>query len=164
MIQAGEDLTLQPESFPEQIGGQGEINEFDGDLLLEIAVGAMSRIHGTHAATAYQPIDLVGPDALSFFSAVSIPGQCLQSHGGHHLFLGACAQKRRDFCDKLGISLATQFDQLRPVAFRQGERLVENCFDLLQLFRRKAHGDQRMARDEVASMKKAGKGNKVTQS
>ena len=41
MLQPGQNLPLLTESFAEEIGGKGQVNQFDGDLLLELPVGAM---------------------------------------------------------------------------------------------------------------------------
>jgi hypothetical protein len=52
MTETGENLALLAEPLAEKVGHKGQVNQFDGDLLLKLPVGAMREIYGPHAATA----------------------------------------------------------------------------------------------------------------
>jgi hypothetical protein len=65
MLQAGKNLPLLAKSLAEQIGRQRQVDQLDGDLLLEVPIGAMRQIDGAHAAAPQQAVDLVGTDLLA---------------------------------------------------------------------------------------------------
>ncbi len=52
MLELGQNLPFLAEPFPKQIGRQGQVDEFDGDLLLELPVGTMRQLDGAHPATS----------------------------------------------------------------------------------------------------------------
>src|SRR6516164_5226700 len=85
MVETGENLALHPEPLTEQLGGERQIDELDGDLLLKIAVGSMGYVDGAHAAPADEPVDFIGPDTLSFEAGVRIRA-CLPEAGGREQF------------------------------------------------------------------------------
>ena len=52
MLESCENLALLTEPFAEEAGRKREVDKLDGDLLLELAIGAMGQIDGTHASAA----------------------------------------------------------------------------------------------------------------
>ena len=139
MVEPGEDLAFEPEPFSEKVGGQGQINQLDGDLLIEIAIRAVSHIDGAHAAAPDEPVNLIGSDAgllLVRACMMRLP----QAGGGEQLFLGAGFEKRMHFGHEGGVSPARCFNQSLPIALGQRQRLIEDGFDSRQHFGRSAHG------------------------
>src|ERR1035437_3590776 len=64
VVEPGKHLALEPEPLPEQVRGQGQINQLDGYLLLEVAIRAMGQVHGAHTAASNQPVDFICTDAF----------------------------------------------------------------------------------------------------
>ena len=65
MLQAGQNLAFLAESLAEKFVARGKIDQFDGDLLLELSVGAMRQIDGAHAAASQQAINLIRTNSSS---------------------------------------------------------------------------------------------------
>ncbi len=62
--EAGKNLALGAEAFTEEAGGEGQIDELDGDLLGEVSVRTVREVDGAHTAAAKKAIEGVGADAL----------------------------------------------------------------------------------------------------
>ncbi len=73
MLQSGKYLPFLAKSLLENAGRKGQVNQFDGDLLLELAIGAMRQIDGAHAATPQQAIQHVGANLAGFESEIRAP-------------------------------------------------------------------------------------------
>jgi hypothetical protein len=56
MAEACENLALLTESLPEEARHKGKVNQFDGDLLIELTVGAMREIDSPHTSTPDQTV------------------------------------------------------------------------------------------------------------
>jgi len=68
MIQTGQDLPFPPESLAEKIPRQRDVDQFDGNLLLELPVGAMRQVHRAHPAASQNPLELVRTDPAAGLS------------------------------------------------------------------------------------------------
>src|ERR1017187_4738010 len=66
VVEPGKHLALEPEPLPEKVCGQGQVNQLDGYLLLEVSIRAMSQVHGAHPAATNQPVDFIRTDAFLF--------------------------------------------------------------------------------------------------
>src|ERR1700722_2871497 len=75
MLKAGEDLALLAKSLTEDVSRERQVNQLDGDLFLEMAIGTMRQIDGSHSAAAQQTIDLVRADATRFGSGFRVRAQ-----------------------------------------------------------------------------------------
>ena len=139
MVEPGENLALKAESLSEKLSSQRQIDQLDGYLLLEIAVRAMSDVHGAHSAAPDEPVDFIGAHTLLLIAGIRLKSRLRETRAGKHLFLGARFQQRTHFRHHGGISVATRLDQRMPITYGQGQRLVEDCFDARQHFGRVAH-------------------------
>src|ERR1700685_2360849 len=52
MLQAGENLPLLAESLAEDVSSERQVNQFDCDFLLEMAIGTMRQVNGAHSAAS----------------------------------------------------------------------------------------------------------------
>ena len=59
-------------------GKRAAMHHLDGDLLLELGVGALREKHLTHATGTQGAEDAVGPDALSFHAQSMLPRASLR--------------------------------------------------------------------------------------
>jgi hypothetical protein len=142
VVEPGEDLPLLAEALAKQVGGERQVNELDGDLLLELPVGAMRQVDGAHSAAAEQAIDLVRADALaperftrsSFFFAAGLRGL---------LFFLAGAQQQIHFGRHRGVALALRLNQRIPGGGLRRKRLVEDGLNPQKAFRRMLHRSRR---------------------
>src|SRR5450631_4243479 len=91
MIEPGENLTLKSESLSEKVSGQRQIDQLDGDLLLETTVCAMSRVHGAHTSAPNEPIDFIRADTLSVVIGNGVKVRLFKAGLGKQLFRRACA-------------------------------------------------------------------------
>ena len=66
MREEGEDLAFLTEALAEEFARDGDVDELDGNLLVELAVAAVCEVDGAHAAAADEVIELVRPDLSGF--------------------------------------------------------------------------------------------------
>ncbi len=65
MVQSRQNLPLPQEMIAEQLEVEGKTDYFDGNGLFELFVGAMGKVHRSHAAAAEEAFDPVGAQAAS---------------------------------------------------------------------------------------------------
>src|SRR5258708_3391956 len=97
MVEPGKNLALEPETLPEKVSGQRQINQLDGYLLFEISIYAMSQIHGAHAAASDEPVNLICADTLSLVACGRVNARLPNTSTGKQFFLGARLKKRAHF-------------------------------------------------------------------
>ncbi len=73
MLQASENLSLGLKATGNDLGPEANPNDFDGDLLFVLAIGALSQKYGAHAAVSEFLQYTVGANALKSRS-------CLKRH------------------------------------------------------------------------------------
>ena len=130
MLEFRQNLPFLTKPFPKQIGGQGQVNEFDGDLLLELPIGAMREIDSTHAAPPQEAVKLIGADALA-------EGRSLLGHirsdsagRGETLFGLAGLEQRPHLGGELAIPPAPGLNQFHACFCASRESLVEDRLNL----------------------------------
>ena len=140
MLQPGKDLPFLAESFPKQIGGKGQVDQFDGDLLLELPIGAMRQIDGAHAAASQQAIKQEGTDSAWIRMESSWPALRLQAAGCRELlFRFASLEQRTNLGGKFLVPLAASLNQFRARFKGGSESLVKDRLNPLKAFRRLFH-------------------------
>ena len=65
VVQGRQNATFLLESFDQLVAVSGRIDDLDGDLATEGAVGAAAEIHAPHAARTNQTHDLIRAEAES---------------------------------------------------------------------------------------------------
>ena len=65
MLERGRDLPLAPEALQRELARHAGPDELDGDLLLELVVGAAGEVDHAHAALPELGEELVGADAIA---------------------------------------------------------------------------------------------------
>ena len=140
MLQSGKNLPFLTKSLPEEIGGKGQVNQFDGDLLLELPIGAMRQINGAHAATTQQTIQQERTDLLHLGCGLSASFR-LQPAGCRQTFFRFAGLEQRIYLGGKGpVPVASGLNQFRPRSFRSREGLVEDGLNLQKAFRGLVHG------------------------
>src|ERR1700722_14461992 len=100
MLQSCKNLPLLAKSLAEDVSSERQVNQLDGDLLLEVAIGAMRQVNGAHSAAALQTVDLVRADATGFGSGFRVRAQG-RSGGRFSLFRGGGFKQRMHLRRKL---------------------------------------------------------------
>ena len=140
MLQLGQNLPLLAESLPKQVGGKGQVDQFDGDLLLELPVGAMRQIDGAHAAAAQQAVKLVGPDSPSIgLTGPRPPSGPNRRDAVRSLFRLAGLEQRTHLGCEFMVLMALGLDQCLTRVIGSGESLVEDRLNPQKSFRRLVH-------------------------
>ena len=129
MPQAGQNLPLLAKAFAEEAGGQRQVNQLDGDLLLELPVGAMRQIDGAHAAATQQMIEEVGADLSRFCLSLTSSLRLCSTGGRLPPFCLASLQQCTHLGRHLRVFRALGLDQFRARRAGSRERLVEDRFD-----------------------------------
>ena len=127
------------EPFSKQIGCKGQVDEFDGDLLLELTVGAMCQVDGAHPATPKQAAKLVGPHPLATGLIVRAS---LRPHpaGCVLLFFRLAGIKQRAHLGcELSVLVALCLDQILPRFIGSCESLVKDRLNPQKSFRSLVH-------------------------
>ena len=127
VLEARQDLALGLEAL--ELRARLELQQLDGDALLEAAVGALGLVHLAHAAAADaagdapRPEARAGREALVLGSAGEVRGRG-QEPGGR---LRGGAQQALDLAAHGGV-LAGKFGEPRGARrFRQVEQVVQEC-------------------------------------
>ena len=139
MLQSGKNLPLLAKSLLKDASRKGQVNQFDGDLLLELAIGAMRQIDGAHAATPQQAIQQVGTDRTGFSLSFAAGSRFQAARGCQAFFRLAGIQKSPHLGDHLLIPITPAFNQLRARFTGSGEGLVEDRLNAQKVFRRFDH-------------------------
>jgi hypothetical protein len=66
MVEIGQNLLLVAEAAENGIGVHATLDDLDGNLLLELIVGALGQIDGAHTAASDFTQNLVGADTPSY--------------------------------------------------------------------------------------------------
>jgi hypothetical protein len=133
VLQAGENLALLPESLPKELGGEGKIDELDGDALIELAVGPMGKIDGAHTAAADQAIKPIWADKTLGEGRIGGPG--VDARFGKRtcatglrllFFFPAGFDQQPDFRGQLRIVLAARVDERGALVSGEFEGLMKD--------------------------------------
>jgi hypothetical protein len=133
------NLALAAELLPEEVGRKGQVNQFDGDLLLKLPVGAMRKINGAHAAAPDQTVQFVGPDPPWTGQGRRVPLHFRPAGCRHEFFQLGGFQQRTDFLQQQRIAFAQRLQPCRSKQFRSRQGLVKNAFDAAEGFGRNVH-------------------------
>lgn len=123
MGEAGKDLALGAEAVAEEISGEGKIDDLNGDLLVELAVGAVSEVDGTHTAAAQQADESVVTDAVIGDGFAGFCAGCLVGP-----FCLAGAQEFAQLFHKGCIAAAASHECGGAIRFLEVDGLVEDSF------------------------------------
>jgi hypothetical protein len=129
MDQGGEDLALLEEALAKHVGGEGKVDELDGELLLEVAVDAVSEIDGTHAAAAEELVEGVAVDAAG-------TGRALEGEDGDEgFFRSAGGEEGAEVGAEGSVTVATAEEQSLTAFGDDAEEIVEDLLGTVELFR-----------------------------
>src|SRR5207302_999551 len=100
---------------------------------------AMGQVHGPHAATSDESVNLVWPDPLSIKRAASSVLRIYPARGRRRFFSFARVKKRMHLGCKRRVPPASDVNECRTLFVGSPKRLVKDGLDAQQGFRRVIH-------------------------
>ena len=134
MLQSCQNLPLLTKSISEQAGGQREIDQFDSDLLLKLAIGAMRQIDGPHAAPAQQSIQHIRTDCLGLGSSLAAGFRRQLAGCRKALFNFAGFEQRGHLGSEFLVAVRSGLDQGVPFFAGSRKSLAEDGLDAHEAF------------------------------
>ena len=126
MLQLRQNLPFLAKSFPKQIGGQRQVDKFDGHLLLKLPVRPMREINRAHAAASQQAVKLIRPHPLVNRGIILVKARLGAARCRQALFFLASLEQRPHLGCQFLVPVALGLNEFLPCILGSRKSLVED--------------------------------------
>jgi hypothetical protein len=138
-MQAGQDLSLLAKPLLEQFRCKGQVDKFDGNLLLELPVCTVCKVDSARSAPPEQAINFVWTKALALQPILPAAPVLALVRGRAQFFSLTAIQKQSNFFNHCLVPAASGREQIITQFLGNFESLGKDCLDLEKMFCRLDH-------------------------